>query len=192
MRSSNWPDLFHKDADYLAFENILDEVLAVQPMRIRSYCLMPNHWHFVLWPEHDGDLRAFMQRLTATHVTLAAAPPAGRPTPVVTTFPPATATPPSPVPKPEIVRASDGHSSGHFCISPFSSEMALRFGPRHCRHPARALSGSSEGAAATTSMTIVGPTHSGRRSRIEKRRGSRGLGFKVATMLSGYPCHLSN
>ncbi len=30
---------------------------------------MPNHWHFVLWPEQDGDLGAFMQRLTVTHVT---------------------------------------------------------------------------------------------------------------------------
>ena len=26
------------------------------------------YWHFVLWPEHDGDLAAFMQRLTITHV----------------------------------------------------------------------------------------------------------------------------
>jgi putative transposase len=61
--------LFHKDADYLAFEQILEEVLAVQPMRICGYCLMPNHWHLLLWPEHDGDLPAFMQRLTVTHVT---------------------------------------------------------------------------------------------------------------------------
>ena len=38
-------------------------------MRILSYCLMPNHWHFVLWPEKDGDLARFMQRLTVTHVT---------------------------------------------------------------------------------------------------------------------------
>ena len=38
-------------------------------MRICSYCVMPNHWHFVLWPQHDGDLAAFMQRLTVTHVT---------------------------------------------------------------------------------------------------------------------------
>jgi putative transposase len=30
---------------------------------------MPNHWHFVLWPENDGDLGRFMQRLTVTHVT---------------------------------------------------------------------------------------------------------------------------
>ena len=33
-------------------------------MRILSYCLMPNHWHFVLWPESDGDLGRFMQRMT--------------------------------------------------------------------------------------------------------------------------------
>jgi putative transposase len=61
--------LFHKDADFQAFENIIEEVLVVQPMRICSYCVMPNHWHLVLWPEHDGDLPAFMQRLTVTHVT---------------------------------------------------------------------------------------------------------------------------
>ena len=61
--------LFHSDGDYLAFENILEETLAVQPMRVCAYCLMPNHWHLVVWPKHDGDLAAFMQRLTVTHVT---------------------------------------------------------------------------------------------------------------------------
>lgn len=61
--------LFSKDGDYAAFEDIIEEVLAVQPMRITSYCLMPTHWHFVLWPEHDGDLPAFMQRLCVMHVT---------------------------------------------------------------------------------------------------------------------------
>jgi putative transposase len=30
---------------------------------------MPNHWHLVLWPEKDGQLANFMQRLTVTHVT---------------------------------------------------------------------------------------------------------------------------
>jgi putative transposase len=28
---------------------------------------MPNHWHLLVWPEHDGDLASFMQRLTITH-----------------------------------------------------------------------------------------------------------------------------
>jgi putative transposase len=61
--------LFFKEADYAAFEEILAETLVVRPMRLCAYCLMPNHWHFVVWPEHDQDLAAFMQRLTVTHVT---------------------------------------------------------------------------------------------------------------------------
>jgi putative transposase len=59
--------LFQKDADYQAFERIVEETLEKRPMRICGYCLMPNHWHFVLWPEHDGELSAFLQRLTLTH-----------------------------------------------------------------------------------------------------------------------------
>ena len=61
--------LFFSDDDYLAFERVIVETLEKRPMRLLSYCLMPNHWHFVLWPENDGDLGRFMQRLTVTHVT---------------------------------------------------------------------------------------------------------------------------
>jgi len=61
--------LFHKPKDYEAFEDILAETLITRPMRICGFCLMPNHWHLVLWPEKDGELAAFMQRLTITHVT---------------------------------------------------------------------------------------------------------------------------
>jgi len=59
--------LFWKDADYEAFERILEKTLETRPMRVLSYCLLPNHWHLLLWPEHDGDLAAFMQRLSITH-----------------------------------------------------------------------------------------------------------------------------
>ena len=60
--------LFDKDGDYEAFERVIEETLALRPMRLCAYCLMPNHWHLVLWPRHDGELAAFMQRLTITHV----------------------------------------------------------------------------------------------------------------------------
>jgi putative transposase len=60
--------LFLKDADFEAFERMIERTLETRPMRICSYCLMPNHWHFVLWPERDGDLGAFLQKLTITHV----------------------------------------------------------------------------------------------------------------------------
>lgn len=60
--------LFEKHGDYQAFEAVLRETHEQTPMRICAYCLMPTHWHLLLWPEHDGDLAAFMQRLTITHV----------------------------------------------------------------------------------------------------------------------------
>ena len=60
--------LFRKARDYEAFEEMVAKTLLSCPMRICSYCLMPNHWHFVLWPEKDGDLAPFMQKLTITHV----------------------------------------------------------------------------------------------------------------------------
>lgn len=36
-------------------------------MRLLAYCLMPNHFHLVLWPHHDGDLSDFLHWLTLTH-----------------------------------------------------------------------------------------------------------------------------
>ena len=60
--------LFLKDADFEAFERIIEKTLESCPMRICAYCLMSNHWHLVLWPERDGDLAALMQKLTITHV----------------------------------------------------------------------------------------------------------------------------
>jgi putative transposase len=61
-------ELFERDDDYAAFEAIVTETLQKCPMRICGYCLMPNHWQFVLWPEQDGGLRG-LKRLTITHVT---------------------------------------------------------------------------------------------------------------------------
>jgi putative transposase len=60
--------LFHKARDYEAFERILAETLSRHAgIRLLTWCLMPNHWHMVLWPRGDSDLAAFMQRLTLTH-----------------------------------------------------------------------------------------------------------------------------
>ena len=61
-------DLFSKEKDFAAFEGLLEETLKTRAMRVCAYCLLPNHWHFVLWPEGDGDLAAFMQQLTTKHV----------------------------------------------------------------------------------------------------------------------------
>ncbi len=57
-------DIFEEEQDYIAFEGILEKTVEVRPMRVCSSCLMPNHWHFALWRKQDGDLAAFLQRLT--------------------------------------------------------------------------------------------------------------------------------
>lgn len=59
--------LFRSDADFLAMERVIAETCERAPMRIVSYCLMSNHWHFVLWPREDGELSEFMRLLTVTH-----------------------------------------------------------------------------------------------------------------------------
>jgi putative transposase len=59
--------LFHKPEDYAAFERVLAEAHQRVPIRILAWCLMPNHWHLVLWPRREGELSAFMQWLTHTH-----------------------------------------------------------------------------------------------------------------------------
>ena len=61
-------DLFDGPGDYAAFVRVLAEVLEREPIRVLGYCVMSNHWHLVLWPEDDGQLARFMQRLTITHV----------------------------------------------------------------------------------------------------------------------------
>ena len=59
--------LFEKDGDYEAFERVLSEALKEQPTRLLAFCLMPNHWHLVLWPRVDGEVSAFVRWLTHTH-----------------------------------------------------------------------------------------------------------------------------
>jgi putative transposase len=59
--------LFANDSEYSDFMEILKRALLIVPMRIIAYCLMPNHWHMVLYPINDGDLSKFMQWITLTH-----------------------------------------------------------------------------------------------------------------------------
>jgi putative transposase len=58
--------LFHSDADYAAFEQVLAEALTRIPTRLLAFCVMPNHWHLVVWPTAD-EIPRFMHWLTATH-----------------------------------------------------------------------------------------------------------------------------
>lgn len=59
--------LFEKPADYEAFYRVLWEAWLEVPIRILDWCLMPNHWHFVVWPETDDQTTEFFWQLTLTH-----------------------------------------------------------------------------------------------------------------------------
>ena len=59
--------LFDRPQDYLAFCRVFHEAQARIPVRCLGYCLMPNHFHLVLWPRTDTELSAFMAWLTTTH-----------------------------------------------------------------------------------------------------------------------------
>lgn len=61
--------LFKKQADFLAFEQILAETFDRVPLRILGYTLMENHWHFVVWPRQGQaeQVSDFFRRLSLTH-----------------------------------------------------------------------------------------------------------------------------
>ena len=67
-RGNGRNEVFHKDGDYAAFMKLMKEASERSPMRLLSWCLMPNHFHLVLWPKDDGDLSKWMQWLTTAHV----------------------------------------------------------------------------------------------------------------------------
>jgi putative transposase len=70
-RGNGRREVFHKPDDYAAFLKLMAESFerAHGPsMRIVGYCLMPNHFHLVLWPREDGDLSRWMQWLLTSHV----------------------------------------------------------------------------------------------------------------------------
>ena len=59
--------LFNHADDYCAFEQLLQQGLTLFDIALFSYCIMPNHWHFVLTPLADNALSRFMHWLTTTH-----------------------------------------------------------------------------------------------------------------------------
>jgi putative transposase len=61
-------EVFHKQDDYAAFLRLLPLAGERLPVRVLAFCLMPNHFHLVLWPHADGDLGRFMQWLLTCHV----------------------------------------------------------------------------------------------------------------------------
>ncbi len=60
--------VFHDSRDFHSFVSLMRQACVRIPMRIPAWCLMPNHFHFVLWPYQDGDLGSWMHWLLTSHV----------------------------------------------------------------------------------------------------------------------------
>lgn len=59
--------LFPTRRDLFAFSRLIHHTLRRHPVRVLGYCLLRDEWQFVLWPERDGQVAAFLHRLTLTH-----------------------------------------------------------------------------------------------------------------------------
>lgn len=66
-RANRRATIFHKEADFEAFEQILTEALERVKLKLFAYCILPNHWHLVVSPEVDGEMGRFGQWLGLTH-----------------------------------------------------------------------------------------------------------------------------
>lgn len=68
-RANGRVTLFRKPEDYLAFERVLEEACERYPLPVLTYCVMPNHWHFLVWPPVGADrlVSEFFRWLTVTH-----------------------------------------------------------------------------------------------------------------------------
>ena len=59
--------MMRKDEDFMAFERVMIQAHEREPLPILAYCLMGNHWHFVVKPKVEGQLASFFRWLTLTH-----------------------------------------------------------------------------------------------------------------------------
>lgn len=56
--------IFETQGDYLDFERLTVRAYHRIPLKILAWCVMPNHWHFIVSPEEDGQMARFFGWLT--------------------------------------------------------------------------------------------------------------------------------
>ncbi len=59
--------LFESPQDYDRFVALLEEAVTRTQTRLLAWCLMPSHWHLLVWPRHGDELSRFVGWLTLTH-----------------------------------------------------------------------------------------------------------------------------
>jgi len=66
-RSAGRFPMFKFDRDFLAFYRIIAECHARTPLPILAFCIMNNHWHFVVKPTTNTQITDFFRWLANTH-----------------------------------------------------------------------------------------------------------------------------
>jgi len=61
-------NVFHKDQDFRSFLELIKPGKEQFHIDIYAYCLMPNHFHFVLSPHNGDNLSKWMQWIMTCHV----------------------------------------------------------------------------------------------------------------------------
>ena len=61
-------DIFRDDSDYSRFTGKIKEYQEKYPVQILAYCLMPSHFHFLLYQPTKLPITKFIQALLVSHV----------------------------------------------------------------------------------------------------------------------------
>lgn len=67
-RGNRKSQIFLSPADYLGFLAAMTEAAERTVVRLVAFCLMPNHFHLVLWPYTGVEISAYMQVLMNAHL----------------------------------------------------------------------------------------------------------------------------
>lgn len=60
-RAAKRVQLFDSNSDYIAVESLLVKAKMATGIRLLDYCIMPNHFHFILWPNSGAQMSQFMR-----------------------------------------------------------------------------------------------------------------------------------
>jgi putative transposase len=60
--------IFLESEDYDDFLDAMAGAAEHVEIRLMTFCLMPNHWHLVIWPFEGRDVSAYMQHLMNRHI----------------------------------------------------------------------------------------------------------------------------
>jgi REP-associated tyrosine transposase len=67
-RGNRRAKIFLTAQDYIGFIGALAEAAERTVVRLEAFCLMPNHWHLVLWPFAGSEISAYMQIAMNAHI----------------------------------------------------------------------------------------------------------------------------